>query len=358
MTQARLSAVGYCARMTTVGDWAFQFALDLARRHDARLDIFFFPTSPCEEHESRGRRGESFDLADRDAIEIERQVRLYYDELLGDYVEAGFRLCLGDEAPELRRCLFDREYDVLLLAYEKRLCPFGERSIEEFSELMQCPVVLVGPGSRNEIYLNQPAKLWTADLGLVDKEWISISESPREEQGEVHVRPTDGRDTPPGDVMSREEWAAFERDLNERTGLNACSYAGEGARVTAHTKWSSLLCPVVRADPGSALAICDAAPDIHAAQAGREGRTVVDECVAGLVRICVPIFIDAEYQGLVGCCGALMEGSEVDVETVATATGLSREAVRSLSEDIPRITRAEAHAMARDLEQWAGDLRT
>ena len=72
----------------------------------------------------------------------------------------------------------------------------------------------------------------------------------------------------------------------------------------------------------------------------------------------MPIFIDAEYQGLVGCCGALMEGSEVDVETVATATGLSREAVRSLSEDIPRITRAEAHAMARDLEQWAGDLRT
>ncbi len=151
MTRAGMNAVGYCARMTTVGDWAFRFALDLARRHDTQLDIFFFPTSPCEEHDPRGRRGERFEIADRDAVEIERRVRLYYDELLGDYVKVGFRLCLGDEAPELRRCLFDREYDVLVLGYEKRLCPFGERSIEDFSDLMQCPVVLIGPGRPDEI---------------------------------------------------------------------------------------------------------------------------------------------------------------------------------------------------------------
>ena len=174
MTQARLKAVGFCARMTEVGDWAFQFALDLARAHDVQLDIFFFPTSPCEEHEPRGRRGGDFAVPDRDAVEIERRVRFYYDELLGDYVKVGFRLCLGDEAPELRRCLFDREYDVLVLAYEKHLCPFGERPIEEFADLMPCPVVLVGPGNRDEIHLNSPAKLWTARLGLDDGEWRSV----------------------------------------------------------------------------------------------------------------------------------------------------------------------------------------
>ena len=174
MTKARLNGIGYCARMSKVGDWAFEFALYLARRHDIKLDIFFFPTSPCSEHETRGRKGELLNLSQMDEIEIEREVRLYYDERLGDYLNVGFRLCLGDEVPELKRCLFDREYDVLVLAYEKRLCPFGEKPIEVFVEQMQCPVVLVGPESQDEIYLNSPANMRVTELMLKSKNWKFI----------------------------------------------------------------------------------------------------------------------------------------------------------------------------------------
>lgn len=178
MTTKRIQAIGICARMTEVGDRAFRFARDLARRYAVPLDIFVFPTSPCEEHERRGRRGENVDLSEQDQVNIERETRFYYDELLEDEdLDVGFRLCLGDEAPELRSCLFDRQFDILVLAYEKRLCPFGEQSIEEFARSMACPVVLVGPGQREEIHLNSPATLWIEGLGLADGAWKPIEDA-------------------------------------------------------------------------------------------------------------------------------------------------------------------------------------
>jgi len=338
--------------MTTVGNWAFQFAFDLARLHDVQLDIFIFPTAPCEGHESRGRRGEQFEISDQDAIEIERRVRLYYDELLGDYDKVGFRLCLGNEAPELKRCLFDREYDILVLAYERRLCPFGERPIEEFSKLQQCPVVLVGPGSQDEIYLNSPAELWISDLGLDNKEWQHIDEVPMGKPERAQIGLTNEGDTLPVDTMFRKKWFALEKEINERTGFHTCTYNEEGAKVTAYMRWSNQLCPVIRADQRSTLTVCGIPREVYALQAGRKGKTLIDECEAGLTKICVPIFVGDEYVGLIGCCGVLMDEGEVNVDVVTMATGLSREVVANLSKDIPRITRNEAEALVCDLEKW------
>ena len=178
MTTKRIKAIGICARMTEVGDRAFRFARDLARRHAVPLDIFVFPTSPCEAHERRGRRGENIELSEHGQVEIERDVRFYYDDLLEDQdLDVGFRLCLGDEAPELRSCLFDRQFDILVLAYERRLCPFGKQSIEEFARSMACPVVLVGPGQRDEIHLNIPATIWVEALGLEEREWKHVKDA-------------------------------------------------------------------------------------------------------------------------------------------------------------------------------------
>ena len=173
MTKARLKAVGFCAWMNKVGDRAFRFGLDLARRHRSQFDIFIFPTFPCVPHAPRGRSGELFEISEEEAIEVEKEVRLYYDDLLEDWLDAGYRLCLGDEAPELRRCLFDRQYDILVLPYESENCLFGERTIEEFAHRMQCPVVLVGP-EPDAIHLNSPARLWLAELGLEDRPWSSV----------------------------------------------------------------------------------------------------------------------------------------------------------------------------------------
>jgi hypothetical protein len=179
MTLESVSGIGYCARMTAAGDWAFDFALDLALRHQVRLNVFFFPSPPTQPHLPRGRRGELLELAPDRKVALEREVREYYDKLLGDFVEVGFRLCEGDEEPELRRCLLmRRDYNVLVLSYEGYRCHFGSKTIEEFAESMICSVALVGPEGPNQIYLNSRASLspWPERLGLVDGDWKRVGD--------------------------------------------------------------------------------------------------------------------------------------------------------------------------------------
>lgn len=175
MTTQSLRGVGYCARTTASGDWAFDLALDLAVRHDAQLDIFFFPTPPCRPHASRGRRGELAEIDDEQRIRMERDMRLYYDEKLGDVVNVGFRLCEGDEDPELRRCLMIRkEYDVLVVPYEGHRCHFGSKPIEDFAESMPCPTLLVGPERPDQLFVNTPGVAWLERLGLAEYAWRHV----------------------------------------------------------------------------------------------------------------------------------------------------------------------------------------
>lgn len=177
MTMQSIRGVGYCARMSETGDWAFNVALDLAVRHDVRLDVFFFPTPPSQPHDPRGRRGELAVQPPEKKVAIERDVRLYYDQLLGEFVNVGFRLCEGDEEPELRRCLLVRkEYDVLVLAYEGYRCRFGSHTIEQFAESMPCPTILVGPERPDQLFLNSVAELHAPVFGLGAGEWHRIGD--------------------------------------------------------------------------------------------------------------------------------------------------------------------------------------
>jgi hypothetical protein len=193
MTVQDLKGVGYCARLDTVGDWAFHVALSLARRHDVVLDIFFFP-EPCgEAHLPHGRRGELLNLSDEAKVELEKKTRFYYEGRLGDFIKVGFRLCEGDEEPELRRCLImRRDYDLLVLPYPSRGHQFGGRPIEDFAQAMPCPTILVGPDRENRLLVNSPARIWMDRLGLQDADWqeinpvfsknLSFSESARGEE--------------------------------------------------------------------------------------------------------------------------------------------------------------------------------
>jgi len=115
-------------------------------------------------------------MSDAAAIELEKRVRLYYDERLGDFTNVGFRLCEGDEEPELRRCLImRREYDVLVLPYRSHGHRFGGRSIEEFAQSMPCPTILVGPDRENRLFVNATAHIWMDRLGLQDADWEELS---------------------------------------------------------------------------------------------------------------------------------------------------------------------------------------
>ena len=174
MGRARLRGVGYCAHLSRIGDWAFEFALDLARRHGVRLNIFGFPGPTDRSHLSRGRRGEWSTESEQRLVDAEREMRLYYDERLGDFVDVGFRLCQGDAGPELRDCLLLRnEYDVLVLPYQAYGCRFGQRKIESIALYLPCPVFLVGPDRPDQVHVNTIGEVWLErrclDLGTLNK---------------------------------------------------------------------------------------------------------------------------------------------------------------------------------------------
>jgi len=161
MTTMATKDVGFCAHFSRQGDWAFEFALSLARRLKNRLNIFYFPRLDWpSSNRPIGKLGED------ELIALDRRVREYYDDKLGDFVEVGFRVCEDLMDNELRRCLFRREYQVMVLAYLGYGARFGDDSIEAFAYRFNGPIMLVGPDRPDQLYLNPPAQLVSWRLGL------------------------------------------------------------------------------------------------------------------------------------------------------------------------------------------------
>jgi hypothetical protein len=157
MTVPAIRAVGFCPHLSSqAGEWAFDYALSLARSSDLQLDILLFLTdpfaSPREPAPPRERRRGL-------AVDLEREARLYFEDKLGDYLSVGCRVCEGEEWHELHKCLSRHEFQVLVLPYPKPGALFAGTPIEQFANALVCPVVLVGPSAPNELRLNGPASL-------------------------------------------------------------------------------------------------------------------------------------------------------------------------------------------------------
>ena len=169
MTAVSLRSIGYCADFSQQGDWAFNFALGLAGPLNRVLNIFYVPDLAWDAPRSPSP------LGPQELVHLERRVRSYYDEKLGDFVEVGFRICEGFADAELRRCLLHRDYQVLVLAYTRFGAPFAGRTIEAFAYRFNAPVVLVGPSQPDQCFLNPPAVLIHPQLGLARAEWSVLA---------------------------------------------------------------------------------------------------------------------------------------------------------------------------------------
>jgi hypothetical protein len=181
MSTLTVRAVGFCAHYSPAGDWAFDFALGLARARGLRLNVFHFLVDPYDP-EARPPRGLSREQRAARAVRLERDLRLYYDPRLGDYLDAGFRLCDDPEWTELHRCLTRREFQVLVLGYPREEATFGGVPVTDFATSFICPVVLVGPGSPGEIHLNEPAALIDDAVGLAGRPYVPLR-APRFAEG-------------------------------------------------------------------------------------------------------------------------------------------------------------------------------
>ncbi len=152
------------------------------------------------------------------------------------------------------------------------------------------------------------------------------------------------------DLLSLEKWLEFDMDFYERSGMNAYAFGSGGERITKQKKWANPLCSVIKGNPRKAANICGLSHQAMSSIARREQRIVIGECEAGLLKMCVPVFVDGEFLGIIGGCGLLTENGEVDLDVVETVTGMSHELVTQFARSIRRISKDEIVSQARYLE--------
>lgn len=173
MTTQSIYAVGFCAHYSEPGDWTFNYALRLSKSNNLQLNVFHFLANPYDPTDDPVR-GLSQKERSKLIIERERELRTYYDELAGEYLNVGFRLCEDNEWMELHRCLLIREFQVLVLGYISPGAIFAGKPIEEFASCFISPVVLVGPERPDQFRLNSRAAIMADKLDLPDGSWENI----------------------------------------------------------------------------------------------------------------------------------------------------------------------------------------
>lgn len=174
-----MTGIGLCAIFSRQGDWAFDYALSLARHHRTKLNIFHFLESPYSLRRDvvfvDAERKETVQVTPDFIAKKDKELREMLDERLGDYADVGFRLCEGNDEWELRKCFRKGQDHVLVVGYQAKGADFGgTTTIEAFAEKFKGPVVLVGPDAPDAFYVNEPAEKRINDLMIAPGKWKRI----------------------------------------------------------------------------------------------------------------------------------------------------------------------------------------
>lgn len=152
-------------------------------------------------------------------------------------------------------------------------------------------------------------------------------------------------------ILSKEKWEQFEKELFDRFHINCTVYDISGKGITGTPRWCNRLCPEIKANKDSLAAICASGNQYFMAQTKKTGKAVIDECDAGLTKIAVPIFVDGEFLGTAGGCGLLPAGGEVQTFLLEKTMGLSEIHILGLCEGLGTMTQEDAEKMAVYIEK-------
>jgi hypothetical protein len=171
-----MNGIGLCALFSRQGDWAFDYALRLAREHQTRLNIFHFLESPYTLRRDvvfvDAEKTQTAPVTPELIAAKDKELRMGFDSRLGDYLDVGFRLCEGAHEVELRKCFKKGDYEVLVIGYQAKGASFGgTTTIEEFCHKFHGPVVLVGPEAPDMFYINDAAQKMLDQLNIPQGKW-------------------------------------------------------------------------------------------------------------------------------------------------------------------------------------------
>jgi hypothetical protein len=174
-----MKGIGLCALFSKQGDWAFDYAVHLARKHQTRLNIFHFLESPYALRRDvvfvDAKKEQTASVTPELIAEKDKELRMMYDNRLQDYVDVGFRLCEGNDEGELRKCFRKGDYEVLVIGYQAPGAAFGgTTTIDDFAKKFAAPVILVGPEASDSFYINAKAEAILDQLDLPEGKWKMI----------------------------------------------------------------------------------------------------------------------------------------------------------------------------------------
>jgi hypothetical protein len=177
-----MRGVGLCAIFSEQGDWAFDYALVLARKHSTKLNVFHFLESPYMIRRDvvfvDAEKKETAPVTPELVAEKDKELRFKYDDRIGEYENVGFRLCEGNDEWELKKCFKRGDYEVLIIGYQQKGANFGgTTTIEEFASRFHGPLVLVGPDKPDHYYVNEKAKDILDMLDIPDGKWELLSKN-------------------------------------------------------------------------------------------------------------------------------------------------------------------------------------
>jgi len=147
------------------------------------------------------------------------------------------------------------------------------------------------------------------------------------------------------DMAPVEQWKELEKQIHERSGLNAYVYNTEGRSITDFKQWANRLCPAIKATDKGLAFICAAANHNLANEAFRKKGPVIGECDAGLLKVAVPIFVGDLFLGVVGGCGHIIDHSEVESFLVHKIAGIDEDTIAALTSGIHRKTPEEVERL-------------
>lgn len=148
------------------------------------------------------------------------------------------------------------------------------------------------------------------------------------------------------DLVTLDKWIELEKDIHQKSGLDVNVFDTKGYRISELKNWANQLCPEIKATDKGQSFICAPAHMNIATLAMRSRQTVVEECDAGMLKLVVPIFANAEYVGALGACGFLLDDGEVDAFLVNKMTDINEDKVERLAEGIPVITTEKAEILS------------
>lgn len=157
------------------------------------------------------------------------------------------------------------------------------------------------------------------------------------------------------DLLSKEEWNNLEKKVHDDWGFNASVYNADGMTFTGYKNFVNPLCAEIKSHPEGIQAICSVAHQNMAQLARNSGKTIIEECDAGMVKVCTPVIVDNEFIGVVGGCGRVLDNSEIETFTVHKAINIPLETVEKLAADVPAISMKKAQELAVFLEEFVAN---